>query len=76
MLAVMCFVARGIPPMNKRVIGVATEAANRSYDYCVRFQPEWSADDEAKKLQIQKDTGIFVSPRVTRAGEDEYPSVT
>jgi len=53
MLACTCFVARGIPPMNKRVIGVATEAENRSYDYCVRIQPEWNAEDEANKLKIQ-----------------------
>jgi hypothetical protein len=75
MLAVMCFVARGIPPMNKRVIGVATEAENRSYDYCVRIQPEWSADDEANKLKIQQQIGIFVNPRRTTTNEDEYPKV-
>jgi len=75
MLACMCFVARGIPPMNRRVIGVATEAANRSYDYCVRIQPEWSEEDEANKLKVQEHTGIFVSPRRTTSGEDEYPKV-
>jgi hypothetical protein len=75
MLACMCFVARGIPPMNKRVIGVATEAANRSYDYCVRIQPEWSEEDEANKLKIQQDVGIFVNPRRHTTGEDEYPKV-
>lgn len=75
MLAWMCFVARGIPPMNKRVIGVATEAENRSYDYCVRIQPEWSKEDEANKLKVQEDTGIFVNPRRQMAGEDEYPEV-
>src|ERR1700682_180058 len=31
MLSLMCFVARGLHPENKKVIGVATEAANRSY---------------------------------------------
>jgi hypothetical protein len=62
--------------MNKRVIGVATEAENRSYDYCVRIQPEWSAEDEAKKLKIQQDMGIFVNPRRTMTGEDEYPNLT
>jgi hypothetical protein len=76
MLQIMCFVARGIPPMNKRVIGVATEAENRSYDYCVRIQPEWSAEDEANKLKIQQDIGIFVNPRREMGGEDEYPKVT
>jgi hypothetical protein len=61
--------------MNERVIGVATEAANRSYDYCIRIQPEWSAEDEANKLKIQQDTGIFLNPRRTMGDEDEYPKV-
>jgi hypothetical protein len=76
MLQIMCFVARGIPPMHKRVIGVATEAENRSYDYCVRIQPEWSAEDEANKLKVQQDMGIFVNPRREMGGEDEYPKLT
>lgn len=75
MLQLMCFVARGIPPMNKRIIGVATEAANRSYDYCVRIQPGWSAEDEENKLKVQQATGIFLNPRRTTTGEDEYPKV-
>jgi len=75
MLQFMCFVARGIPPMNKRVIGVATEAENRSYDYCVRIQPEWSDEDEANKVKIQQELGIFLNPRRTTDGEDEYPQV-
>lgn len=74
MLQIICFVARGIPPMNKRVIGVATEAENRSYDYCVRIQPEWSEEDEANKLKVQQDMGIFVNPRREMGGEDEYPN--
>jgi hypothetical protein len=75
MLQCMCFVARGLPPFNKRVIGIATEKENRSYDYCVRIQPNWRPEDEANKLEIQKKLGIFVSPRVARVGEDEYPNV-
>ena len=75
MLQITCFVARGLPPMNKRVVGVATEAENRSYDYCFRDQPDWSQADEAKKLEIQKATGIFLNPRRTEDGEDEYPAV-
>jgi hypothetical protein len=63
----------GIKPRNKRVIGVATEAENRSYDYCVRIQPEWSSDDEVNKLKIQQQTGIFRNPQRTTGGEDEYP---
>ncbi|MGD0467542.1 MAG: hypothetical protein ABSA54_04130 [Terriglobales bacterium] len=75
MLQCMCFVARGLPPMNKRVIGIATERENRSYDYCVRIQPQWRAEDETTKIQIQKGTGIFVRPRLMVVGEDEYPNV-
>lgn len=75
MLALMCFVARGLPPHNSRVIGIATERENRSYDYCVRIQPEWRAVDEAKKLEIQRECGIFANPRVMRAREDEYPGL-
>lgn len=75
MLQMMCFVARGLPPMNNRVVGVATEAENRSYDYCFRHQPHWSETDAANKLKIQEATGIFLNPRRTQSGEDEYPAI-
>jgi len=74
MLELMCFVARGLYPDNKKVIGVATEVANRSYDFCLRVQPEWTEKDEEAKLKIQHKTGIFVNPRQTRTRDDEYPS--
>jgi hypothetical protein len=75
MLSLMCFVARGLPPFNSRVIGIATEKENRSYDYCVFIQPTWRPEDEARKLEIQKEYGIFVNPKATRAAEDEYPEI-
>lgn len=74
MLSLMCYVARGLHPDNQKVIGVATEAANRSYDFCLRVQSEWSAKDEETKIQIQKETGIFANPRKTEDGDDEYPA--
>lgn len=73
MLELMCFVARGLYPENKRVIGIATEAANRSYDFCLRVQPEWTAKDEEARTKIQEATGIFVNPRQTADSPDEYP---
>jgi hypothetical protein len=73
-LSMMCFVARGLRKENKKVIGVATEAANRSYDFCVLVEPEWTGKHEEAKTKIQRETGIFVSPRQTATGEDEYPS--
>ena len=74
MLELMCFVARGLFRDNKKVIGIATEAENRSYDFCVRVQPEWNATDEVKKTEIQQKTGIFVNPRMGGDSHDEYPA--
>jgi hypothetical protein len=62
-------------PENEKVIGVATEAANRSYDFCLRVQPEWTLNDEETKKKIQEQTGIFVKPRIPQDGEGEYPSI-
>ena len=75
MLSLMCFVARGLYPENTKVIGIATEAANASYDFCLRVQPTWTSKDERTKTKIQQEIGIFVSPRQTKSGEDEYPAV-
>jgi len=74
MLSLMCFVARGLYPDNKRVIGIATEAETRSYDFCLRVQAEWTVEDEENKKKVQEKTGIFVNPRKTQDGEDEYPA--
>lgn len=73
MLSAMCFVARGLNPENKKVVGVATEAANRSYDYCLLVKPAWTTEDEQRKTDIQRETGIFVNPRKTAESGDEYP---
>lgn len=69
----MCFVARGLHPDNNKVIGIATEAANRSYDYCLLVKPDWTTEDEERKTDIQRETGIFVNPRKTAESGDEYP---
>jgi hypothetical protein len=73
LLQIMCFVARGIGPMNQRVIGIATEFENRSYDYCVLYKPQWSKKDEERKIRYQKEFGIFRDPQLTTTGVDEYP---
>jgi len=73
MLQAMCFVARGLPPFNKRVVGVSTDRDNTNYDFCFLHMPEWTGEDEKRKKQIQAETGIFVSPRLTTSSEDEYP---
>jgi hypothetical protein len=75
MLSLMCEVARGLPPMNKRVIGVATGRDNRSYDFAFVNAEEWTDADEERKKHIQDIFGIFVSPRITVDGADEYPAL-
>jgi hypothetical protein len=74
MLSLMCEVARGLPPMNRRVIGVATGRDNKSYDFAFVYAEEWTEADEKRKKHIQDTFGIFVSPRITVDGADEYPT--
>ena len=72
----MCWVARGQNKENKKVIGIATEKKMQpisSYDFCLLEIPEWTEEYQKQVEQLQKETGIFVNPKVSRAQEDEYP---
>jgi hypothetical protein len=73
MLSAMCLVARGLVKANEKVVGVATEAANRSYDFCLLVKPKWTQEDDETLRRIQEKTGIFAQPRKTAFGVDEYP---
>jgi hypothetical protein len=73
MLRAMCFVARGLNADIPRVLGVATTGANQAYDFCFLNKKTWSPQNEAIMRKVQKEYGIFASPRRTEAGEDEYP---
>jgi hypothetical protein len=73
MLEMMCFVARGIEPFNKRIIGVATSTENRNYDFAYFFIPEWTQDNEKLKLEVQDKFDIFKSPKIAHLSADEYP---
>lgn len=75
MLQYMCFVARGLPPFNNRIIGISTGWDNRSYDFVFLQKPTWTEEDERTMKKLQKDLGIFVGPRITAESEDEYPQV-
>jgi hypothetical protein len=57
------------------VIGIATEAENRSYDFGLVIKPHWTEKDEQLKTTIQRQTGIFVNPRITADSDDEYPEI-
>jgi hypothetical protein len=34
---------------------------------------DWTPEDEALKVQLQNNYGIFKSPRITRTTDTEYP---
>lgn len=76
MLEKMCFVARGLPPFNSRVVGIATNWENTNYDFGFLHLPEWTTGNEEIKKQIQAGYGTFVSPRITSSSADEYPVKT
>lgn len=76
MLATMCYLARGKFPNNHKVIGVATEKKFRpisSYDFVFLDKPIWTTEDQKKIEELQKETGMFVNPKIGEAHEDEYP---
>ncbi len=56
MLQQMCFVARGLPPFNSRIVGVATDKGNNLYDFVFLNMPDWTAENETLKKQIQKES--------------------
>ena len=69
----MGFVARGLNPKIRRVLGVATTSAYRGYDFLFMDKLDWTPEDEALKGQLQNEYGIFKAPRVTETADDEYP---
>jgi hypothetical protein len=78
MLFAICWIARGIFKENKKILGIATEMKIEpicSYDFVLIDKPDWTEEDQIKMMQLQKDTGIFVSPVVRHAREDEYPQL-
>lgn len=77
-LGLRCFVARGIHPDSKTVIGIGTEKYKPnqgfSLDLLYLFMDNWSSEDQAKMEGIQKDLGYFVNPNFQSFHDDEYPS--
>lgn len=76
MLFAICWIARGLVKKHKKVIGIATEKKLRpecSYDYCLLNMPRWTKANQKRMKKLQRETGIFLSPTVSRIHEDEYP---
>jgi len=77
LLSAICFVARGLYPNNKKVIGIATEMKIRefcSYDFCLLEIPKWTIEHQKHMEWLRKKIGIFLKTQVKSIHEDEYPS--
>ena len=73
----MCFVARGVFEVNKKVIGIATEMKLRpacSYDFCLLVIPELTKQDRHEISELQCELGILMRPRIGKFHEEEYPT--
>ncbi len=76
-LCLRCFVARGMFPESRTVVGIATEQHDPkgfSFDVVYLHKPEWTPEDEEHATGIKSDLGYFADPRMTHMHEDEYPS--
>jgi hypothetical protein len=78
-----CAVARGAHNGNATVVvGIATEQQvptepmQSSYDLCYIRKEGWGFDDQRFFESLQRETGYFVSPRVTVRRIEEYPGVS
>ncbi len=77
-LSLRCFVARGLNPKCKTVIGLATERYEAkegfSLDAFCLEKPDWTEEDQKKLVYIQNELGFFKSPVQSTGSEDEYPA--
>lgn len=73
-----CFIARGLNPEATTVVGLATDQYGTgegfTLDACCYEKPDWTAEDQQAVEELQKATGAFVEPRLSRVGENEFPS--
>ena len=76
LLQKMCWIARGMFPQNKKVLGIATEKLIRQscfYEFLLLDMPVWNDQHQREMEDLQKETGIFLNTSMTRIREDEYP---
>lgn len=76
-LALRCFVARGLEPAARTVIGIATErpepGKGHSLDALYLDKPEWTEEDQRNLELVQEELGYFAAPRQSQLRGDEYP---
>ena len=71
-----CFVARGLNPKCKTVIGLATERYEENTGFsldafCLEKQ-HWIEEDQQKLEYLQNELGFFKAPVQSTGSEDEY----
>jgi hypothetical protein len=76
-LGTRCFVARGLHPERKTVIGLATEQYDGrkgfSFDLFYLYEEEWTTEKQHAIEGIQRNLGFFATSKRTEGREDEYP---
>lgn len=77
-LGARCFIARGMHPNHKVVIGIATEQYEKgrgfSLDLVYLHIEDWTEQDQIKLESMQKEWGFFAKSVESRSHEDEYPN--
>jgi hypothetical protein len=76
-LGLRCFVARGLYPECKDVIGIATEQYEPekgfSLDLVAVHKDEWTEADQTHMEDVQCELGYFARPECKSTHLDEYP---
>lgn len=73
-----CFVARGLSPDKKIVVGLLIEFSDKqpgaTTSICYWEIPEWTKENQEQMIMLQNELGYFAGSLRKGKGEDEYPS--
>ena len=76
-LTLRCFVARGLEPAARAVIGIATErpepGKGHSLDALYLDKPEWTEEDQRNLELVQEELGYFAAPAAIPAARFRVP---
>lgn len=78
LLQCYCRVMKVKYPQLEHIVGIATESGHvkgRSEDLVYLDGTEWSDDDQAQAIELQKKLGILKSPEVFHVHDTEYPEL-
>ena len=76
-LANRCYIARGLNPANRRVVGIGMDEtrmeAGSTSDIVYLDKEKWTAADRSRLEAMQKDLGYFLNSKGRRI-QEEYPT--